>query len=61
VNERTYRVVCISMYPDDLAEADRKVEALKARGLTLANRSWLIRLALSKLDVDAVTAFEARP
>jgi hypothetical protein len=45
-------VVCISTYPEDLAELDAKVEQLKARGHRKANRSALIRLALERFDID---------
>ena len=38
-----YKVICISMYTDDLKRLDHMVESLKARGLTKANRSALIR------------------
>lgn len=49
-----YKVICISMYVDDLQELDRMVHQLKARGLTKANRSALIRYALSQVDLDSV-------
>ena len=49
-----YKVICISMYTEDLSHLDAMVEKLKARGLTKANRSALIRNALSKVDLDAV-------
>lgn len=49
-----YKVICISMYTDDLEKLDGMVEQLKARGLTKANRSALIRYALSQVDLDSV-------
>jgi hypothetical protein len=49
-----YKVICISMYTDDLKRLDEMVDALKARGLTKANRSALIRYALSGVDVERV-------
>ncbi|MCC6556293.1 MAG: hypothetical protein IT372_25310 [Polyangiaceae bacterium] len=49
-----YKVICISMYTDDLEKLDEMVGALKARGLTKANRSALIRHALSQVDLDKV-------
>ncbi len=49
-----YKVICISMYKDDLARLDGMVDELKARGLTKANRSALIRHALSVVDLDKV-------
>ena len=49
-----YKVICISMYMDDIARLDGMVRELKARGLTKANRSALIRHALSLVDLDKV-------
>lgn len=49
-----YKVICISMYTDDLARLDEMVKALKSRGLTKANRSALIRQALLQIDLDKV-------
>ena len=49
-----YKVICISMYVDDLKRLDGMVDALKARGLTKANRSALIRYALGELDLENV-------
>lgn len=49
-----YKVICISMYTDDLNRLDTMVDTLKARGLTKANRSALIRYALGEVDLDAV-------
>ena len=49
-----YKVICISMYTDDLKRLDTMVDSLKARGLTKANRSALIRYALGTIDLDNV-------
>jgi hypothetical protein len=49
-----YKVICISIYTADLEKLDRMVEELKARGLTKANRSALIRFALAEVDLDKV-------
>lgn len=49
-----YKVICISMYTRDLDRLDDLVEELKARGITKANRSALIRVALEQLDLDRV-------
>ncbi len=49
-----YKVICISMYTDDLGKLDDMVEKLKARGLTKANRSALIRYALTQVDLSKV-------
>jgi hypothetical protein len=49
-----YKVICISMYTEDLKRLDTMVDSLKARGLTKANRSALIRYALGSIDLDSV-------
>ncbi|MDX2053742.1 MAG: hypothetical protein SFV15_15175 [Polyangiaceae bacterium] len=49
-----YKVICISMYTDDLNRLDTMVDTLKSRGLTKANRSALIRYALGAVDLDTV-------
>lgn len=49
-----YKVICISMYTDDLERLDEMVQTLKARGLTKANRSALIRYALGAVKLDDV-------
>jgi hypothetical protein len=49
-----YKVICISIYTDDLSRLDQMVDQLKARGLTKANRSALIRYALGAIDLDRV-------
>jgi hypothetical protein len=49
-----YKVICISLYNDDLDRLDAMVEELKARGLTKANRSALIRHALGTVDLTKV-------
>ena len=49
-----YKVICISMYTKDLEQLDQLVEKLKTRGITKANRSALIRVALEQLDLDKV-------
>lgn len=50
-----YKVICISMYTQDIQELDAKVNELKRRGWTKANKSQLIRLALAQLDLDTLT------
>lgn len=47
-----YRTLCITMYVDDIEQLDAKVAELKARGLTKANRSALIRHALKHVDLE---------
>ena len=49
-----YKVICISMYTKDLERLDALVEELKARGMTKASRSALIRAALDQVDLDKV-------
>jgi hypothetical protein len=49
-----YKVICISMYKKDLARLDALVDDLKARGMTKASRSALIRAALDQVDLDKV-------
>jgi hypothetical protein len=49
-----YKVICISMYTRDLKRLDELVEDLKARGVTKANRSALIRAALDQVDLDKI-------
>lgn len=50
-----YKVICISMYTRDIEELEAKVAELKKRGWTKANKSQLIRLALSQLDLDKLS------
>jgi hypothetical protein len=49
-----YKVICISMYTKDLKNLDDMVETLKAKGMTKANRSALIRYALGEVNLDHV-------
>ena len=49
-----YKVICISLYNNDLETLDKMVDTLKARGLTKANRSALIRYALAQVDLEQV-------
>jgi hypothetical protein len=49
-----YKVICIALYTKDLERLDRLVDELKTRGVTKANRSALIRVALDQLDLDKV-------
>ncbi|GAC1569315.1 MAG: hypothetical protein NVS3B20_22730 [Polyangiales bacterium] len=46
-----YKVICISLYNDDLSRLDGMVDELKERGFTKANRSALIRFALENVDL----------
>jgi hypothetical protein len=47
-----YKVVCISLYTKDIEQLEETVAELKRRGYTKANKSQLIRYALSQLDID---------
>lgn len=47
-----YRVICISIYEDDLARLDDKVTQLKETGHRKMNRSALIRFALDHIDLE---------
>jgi hypothetical protein len=49
-----YKVICISLYTKDLEHLDALVDELKARGITKANRSALIRVALDQVELDKV-------
>jgi hypothetical protein len=49
-----YKVICISMYTKDLERLDALVDELKARGMTKASRSALIRAALDQVELDKV-------
>ncbi len=49
-----YKVICISLYNEDLQRLDTMVEELKERGFTKANRSALIRFALEQVDLTKV-------
>ncbi|HWN70683.1 MAG TPA: hypothetical protein VNM90_23745 [Haliangium sp.] len=50
-----YKVICISMYNTDIERLEEKVAELKRRGYTKANKSQLIRMALSQIDLDKLT------
>lgn len=58
-----YKIVCHSMYTPDLKELDRKVLVLKQHGWSKANRSHLIRIALSRLtdvELEAIATEQRR-
>jgi hypothetical protein len=56
-----YRIVAYSMYTPDLDELERKIALLKQHGWRRANRSHLIRIALSRLtDADLVDIAKAQ-
>lgn len=47
-----YKVVCISLYTQDIENLEATVAELKRRGYTKANKSQLIRQALRQFDID---------
>ncbi|HTM23156.1 MAG TPA: hypothetical protein VL172_21695, partial [Kofleriaceae bacterium] len=49
-----YKICCISLYVEDIERLEKMVAELKRRGHTKANKSQLIRLALSQLDLDKI-------
>lgn len=49
-----YEIICISIYKDDLARLDAKVDELKRRGHRRMTRSALIRYALDRVAIDDV-------
>ena len=51
-----YKVLSLSMYTRDLDELDHKIGLLKQHGWLKANRSHLIRIALSRLSDDELAA-----
>jgi len=55
-----YKVICISIYTNDLEQLDAKVAELKRRGFTKLNKSRLIRIALQQLTLDNAVAEAGR-
>lgn len=47
-----YKIVCISLYNEDIAHLEGLVAELKRRGHTKANKSELIRFALAHCDLE---------
>jgi hypothetical protein len=52
-----YKVVCISLYNEDIERLEGLVKELKRRGYSKANKSLVIRAALEQLDVEKVPRF----
>jgi hypothetical protein len=46
-----YKIVCISLYTEDIERLETMVAELKRRGNTKANKSALIRYALDTVDL----------
>jgi hypothetical protein len=49
-----YKVVCISLYNEDIEHLESMVAELKRRGHTKANKSQLIRAALAQVDLSKI-------
>lgn len=49
-----YKVVCISLYKEDISKLNSMVAELKRRGHSKANKSQLIRAALEQLDLSRI-------
>jgi hypothetical protein len=47
-----YKIVCISLYNEDIARLEALVGELKRRGHTKANKSAVIRYALDTVDIS---------
>jgi hypothetical protein len=49
-----YKIVCISLYNEDIERLEKLVQELKKRGHTKANKSQVIRAALDQIDLAKV-------
>jgi hypothetical protein len=49
-----YKIVCISLYNEDIEHLESMVKELKRRGHTKANKSQLIRAALAQVDLGKI-------
>ncbi len=49
-----YKICCISLYKEDIENLESMVQTLKQRGYSKANKSQLIRYALSTVDLDSM-------
>lgn len=49
-----YKVICISLYNEDIDRLEGLVRELKRRGHSKANKSQVIREALLQIDLDKV-------
>ena len=49
-----YKIVCISLYNEDIERLEQLVTELKRRGHTKANKSAIIRAALDQIDLAKV-------
>jgi hypothetical protein len=51
---RSYKVICISLYHEDLARLDALVSSMHSSGWTNMSRSRLIREALLKVKTEEI-------
>ena len=49
-----YKIICISLYTEDIDRLEQLVAELKRRGHTKANKSQLIRAALDQVDLAKI-------
>jgi hypothetical protein len=49
-----YKIVCISLYNEDIERLEKLVQELKRRGHTKANKSQVIRAALDQIDLGKI-------
>ncbi len=49
-----YKIVCISLYSEDIERLNELVAELKRRGHTKASKSGLIRYALDTVDIGTM-------
>ena len=49
-----YKIVCISLYTEDIDRLERLVTELKSRGYTKANKSQIIRAAIDQIDLAKI-------
>jgi hypothetical protein len=49
-----YKIVCISLYTEDIERLEALVAELKRRGHTKANKSQVIRAALDQIDLAKI-------
>ena len=49
-----YKIVCLSLYLEDIEKLNSLVAELKKRGHTKANKSQVVRAALEQLDIRRI-------
>lgn len=47
-----YKIVCLSLYNEDIERLEGLVADLKSRGFTKANKSAVVRFALDSVDIS---------